>query len=68
MSTAASFVSSCDTGTLISPPTGPSTAPPSARVQFPFFASNLITLPFGNVNSADEAPSEIVTGIFVAYA
>ena len=76
VSVAAVAVSSCDTGMLISSPTSPSSVPtaafvfvvPSATTHLPFLTSNLVTLPFGNVTSAVEAPSEISTGIFVEYA
>ena len=54
--------------------TGANTAPswtavfvvPAATTQFPFLATNLVTVPSGIVISALLAPFEIVTGIFVA--
>ena len=74
VSIAASLVSSCETGILISPPTAPSSVPttafsfvvPAETTHLPFLASNFVTFPFGSVISAVEAPSEIVTGILVA--
>ena len=76
VSVAAVAVSSCDTGILISSPTSPSSVPtaafvfvvPSATTHLPFFASNLVTFPFGNVTSAVVATSEIYTWIFVDLA
>ena len=75
MSVEAVLVSSSETGILISEPTCPNTVPwtafsfvvPDATTHCPSLTSSFVILPLGNFTSALEAPSDIVTGIVVAY-